>query len=629
MENTTSTNNRGEYSNLKVDVTKRNHRNREGYSKYEFVIIGLTALILILGFLLRTWRIIREGMPIAFDGYKFQKIAKGIFFEGWSDFSGLTRDLPGIFLILVIAEHLLGLPGQPIMWSIFIFPQIVCTLQLIIFYILAKRLTKSRMISLISMFCMTFLGLIVYRNQNVAPETFVLGLVPFVVFFIGRYFETNDFRFIFVGLFITGGILLIHHLTTLIVLVLWHILIFYEFIYKKIKKKTYTKRMYLINTSILIVLDILVVIFWQFALKGYPFDFVKNSTQNLFEGGNLVAIILTILGVVLLNTITFSIFFYNFDKKKINTGIIVSIILVALIIFGMAVFFGGSVPDLTLITILVIGTPAFVLPPLAALGVTKIPKINESMSRTSRGWLFTVVLILSITAIFPIMTSLLARLALYIVPIVVVLAAIGIIYLVKKVKMNKLKAVILLCLIGTMTTTMSFAYPAPENNFGQQEIYREAEFCTIDFLVLYRYQPNNTVFYPYPANQVLVDSDFRISLIIEGYSGIDATYSTKSSSWLIQVFILRLQNYSYFVATSSPKLVDNRIDYIYVSRVMFVDGFHSGWADYGSEKDNWIIKLPDISTSIPMNPHISRIYDTNLTYLLLPIYSFKCVEKNE
>ena len=35
-----------------------------------------------------------------------------------------------------------------------------------------------------------------------------------------------------------------------------------------------------------------------------------------------------------------------------------------------------------------------------------------------------------------------------------------------------------------MTTTMSFAYPAPEKTFGQQEIYREAEFCTIDFLYL-------------------------------------------------------------------------------------------------------------------------------------------------
>ena len=619
MRGTTANNKKEENSTLKIDIPRRNYDNRKGYTKNEFVIIGLTISILILGFLLRTWRIIREGMPIAFDGYHFQKVAKGIFFEGWSDFSELTRDLPGMFLILVIGEHLLGLPGQPIMWSIFIFPQIVCTLQLIIFYVLAKRLTKSRMISLMTMFCMTFIGLIVYRNQNVAPETFVLGLVPFVVFFIGRFFETNDIRFLFVGLFITFGILLVHHLTTLIVLVLWHILIFYDFVYKKMKKIKKTIRRHLINASVLITLDILVVIFWQFALKGYPFDFIRNSTQNLFEGGNLVAIILTIIGVTLLNTITFSIFFYNFDKKKINTGIIVSIIFAALIIFGMAVFFGGSVPDLTIITILVIGTPAFVLPPLAALGVTKIPKNDESMSRTIRGWLFTVVLILSVTVIFPIMTTLVGRLALYIVPFVVVLAAIGIIYMVKKVKMKKLKAVILLCLIGTMATTMSYAYPAPENNFGQQEIYKDAEFCTIDFLVLYRYQPNNTVYNQSSANQILVDSDFRISLILEGYGGIAASFSRNRSSWLVQVFILRLQNYSYFVTTTSPKLINNGIDYIYVSRVMFVDGFHSGWADYGSEKDNWIIRLPNISTSIPLNPYISRIYDSNLTYLLLPI----------
>jgi len=619
LGNTPSTNNRGEYRTLKVDVTKRDLRNREGYSKNEFVIIGLTVLILILGFLLRTWRIIREGMPIAFDGYHFQKIAKGIFFEGWYDFSEIARDPPGIFFILVIAENLLGLPGQPIMWSIFIFPQIVCTLQLIIFYVLAKRLTKSRMISLMTMFCMSFIGLIVYRNQNVAPETFVLGLVPFVVFYIGRYFETNNVRFLFVGVFITCGIVLIHHLTTLIVLVLWHILVFYNFIYNHVKKNTKIIRKYLVNAIVLIALDVFVVLFWQYVLKGYPFDFIKNSTQVLFVGGKLVAIILTILGVVLLNTITFSIFFYNFDKKKINIGIIVSVILAALTIFGMAVFFGGSAPDMTIIAILVIGTPAFVLPPLGVLGVTKIPKIDESMSRIIRGWLFTTVLILSVTVIFPIMTSLVGRLALYIVAFVVVLAAIGIIYLVKKVKMKKLKAVILLCLIGTMTTTMTFAYPAPENNFGQQEIYSEAEFCTIDFLVLYRYQPNNTVYYPYSANQILVDSDLRISLILEGYGGIDASFCRNSSSWLVQVFRLRLQNYSCFVATFSPKLINSRIDYIYVSRVMFVDGFHSGWADYGSEKDNWIIRLPDICISIPLNPYISRIYDSNLTYLLLPI----------
>ena len=619
MRDITAISNNGENSILNTDIPRGNYKKREGYSKSEFVIIGLTVLILILGFLLRTWRIIREGMPIAFDGYHFQKIAKGIFFEGWYDFSEIARDPPGIFFILVIAENLLGLSGQPIMWSIFIFPQIVCTLQLIIFYVLAKRLTKSRMISLMTMFCMSFIGLIVYRNQNVAPETFVLGLVPFVVFYIGRYFETNNVRFLFVGVVITCGIILIHHLTTLIVLVLWHILVFYDFIYDKVKKKTNIIRKYLVNAIVLIVLDIFVVLFWQFVLKGYPFDFIKNSTQSLFVGGNLVAIILTVIGVVLLNTIIFSIFFYNFHKRKINTGIIVLITLGALIIFGMAVFFGGSVPDLTIITILIIGTPAFVLPPLAALGVTKIPKIEEAMSRTIRGWLFAVVLIISVTVIFPIMTSLVGRLALYVVPICVILASIGIIYLVKNVKMKKFKAVILLCLIGTMTTTMSFAYPAPENNFGQQEIYRDAEFCTIDFLVLYRYQPNNTVNYPNSADQILVDSDLRISLILEGYSGIEASFSRNSSSWLIQIFRLRLQNYSDFVSTFSPKLISLRIDYIYVSKVMFVDGFHSGWANYGSEKDNWIIRLPDISTSIPLNQYIYRIYDSDLTYLLLPI----------
>ncbi|GAI07923.1 unnamed protein product, partial [marine sediment metagenome] len=56
---------------------------------------------------------------------------------------------------------------------------------------------------------------------------------------------------------------------------------------------------------------------------------------------------------------------------------------------------------------------------------------DESISIIIRGWFFTIVLILSVTVIFPIMTSLVGRLALYIVAFVVVLAAIGIIYLVK------------------------------------------------------------------------------------------------------------------------------------------------------------------------------------------------------
>jgi len=79
VRNTTAINRSGENSTLKIDIPRRNYDNGKGYSKYVFVIIGLTMSTLILGFLLRTWRIIREGMTIAFDGHHFQEIAKVIY----------------------------------------------------------------------------------------------------------------------------------------------------------------------------------------------------------------------------------------------------------------------------------------------------------------------------------------------------------------------------------------------------------------------------------------------------------------------------------------------------------------------------------------------------------------------
>ncbi|NHJ06309.1 MAG: hypothetical protein EAX90_15895, partial [Candidatus Heimdallarchaeota archaeon] len=350
--------------NVNNDVINRKNSNRNkhrGYTKGEKWVIIITILITLLGILLRSWRIIREGMPIAFDVYHFQEEAKQVFFKGWFNFEELYRDPPGMYFIFVIAEFLLGLPGKPIMWSFFVIPQVIAAIQLIIFYVLARRLTQSRMIGLLSMLVMSFVGVIVYRNQNGAPETIVLGLIPFLVFYLLRFLETDDIRYMFIAILTTIAIVLIHHLTTFIALVIWHIILIYDFIYRHIKKKQFSYKIAIINLTVLILLDSFVFIFWIYVLKNYPLEFINNSFGGLFpENQPIVPTILLIVGVIIINLILLSIFFYNFNRKRINSIIVISGVVSIFLIFILVLFYGTASPDTSITAALLFGTPILV-----------------------------------------------------------------------------------------------------------------------------------------------------------------------------------------------------------------------------------------------------------------------------
>jgi len=597
--------------------SNNNNRKFKGYTKGEFFFIILTILITLMGFLVRTWRILREGNPITFDGYFYFRYLKRDFFQGGVDFSNITRDPPGFTFIIIMATHLLGLKAEPMMWVIYVFPQILCSIQLIIFFVLARRLTQSRMIGLLSMFFMSFLGVIVYRNQNIAPETFVLGLVPYVVFYLLRYLETKDHRYLALGLMITLGITMIHHLTTAIVLAIWHILLIYEIIYCYNKNKKFTRKDFFVNFITLTILDVFVILFWQFVLKGFPLNFINSSITNLFiEGESKAPVIIMIVVVVIINVISFSLFYYNFNRKKINQAIIASSIIGILAIFIIAMFFGASSPDQSLKSALLMGTNAFVLAPLGAIGLIFLEKRNFTRSRMLRGWLFSIIFIISVIAIFPNMSSFLGRLALYIAGIGVILAAIAVFGILKKINIRKYKAILLVCLIGSIAATLSYSHPKPENNWNTQEIYWDAEFKTVDFLIVYSYTPNNTVWEP-TYSDVVVDCDFRFSAIVEGISGIQTTFEY-GRSWLMNVLFTNETYLSEYLNNSSPLLVNSKIKYILINDVMKKDGFMTGWAAYGEDNIDWIKKLPDMSSNLPFNPHISRIYDTKITILFVP-----------
>ncbi|MHA2011429.1 MAG: hypothetical protein ACTSWG_03625 [Candidatus Helarchaeota archaeon] len=586
------------------------------YNRKEKLIIGITFLMILLGFLLRSWRIIREGMPITFDGYNFQKIAKRIFFNRWYDLSKITRNPPGIYFLLVIAENLFGFGGIPIMWSIYIFPQLVCSLQLIIFYVFVQRLSHSKITALLSMFFMTFLGLIIYRNQNVAPETFVLGLVPFIVYFLFRYLETEDLRFLGIALFISIGIILTHHLSTLFVLVNWHVILFYEKIYTKVKNFKLKRKFFILNFLVLILLDLFVIIFWKFVLNSYPFSFIKNALDSFYYSSTSFSFYLIIFGVVILNLLIFAYMWFNLDKPNFKFAVIFLAVIGCLIVFCVALFFGGASPETSFIASLLMGTPILVLPPLAAFGFVNLPPNRSFETRLLRSWLFSLISLISFTAIIPILSSLLARLALYLIPAGVVLASYAVYRILLKIDRRKLRAVVLLSLIGSVGLTMTFAYPKPANNWGQQEIYFAAEFSTVDFLVNYYYSPNNTVWSPdCPA---VIDADLRLSLILEGYGGLRATYSHPRTSWQYQVLIRNETARSEFLQTVCPRSLNEELNFFFFSKVMFIDGYITDWANYGTTKEHWIVKFPAITGDLLLNPYIERIYSNGFTFLLYP-----------
>ncbi|MBD3192088.1 MAG: hypothetical protein GF308_15690 [Candidatus Heimdallarchaeota archaeon] len=589
-----------------------------GYTKGERWVIILTALLTLLGFLLRAWRIMREGVPLAFDGYYFQRMAKEVFFEGKLPLSEITRDPPGLTFILVLAEHLLGLPGKPLMWSIYLLPQIICSLQLIIFFVLARRLTRSRTIGLLSMLFMSFLGLIVYRNQNVAPETIVLGLVPFVVFYILRYLETTDLRFLLLALAITGGIVLTHHLSTLFVIVSWHSLLPYEIIYRLVKKEKLNKKVTIINVSLLLLMDGFIVVFWLVVLKGFPIEFGTEAFASAFtfKGATITMVIMIFAALILLAFLS-TVLFYNLNNKKIRAILTPLTGTVGITVYIIAMIFGAGSPDANIWAGVLAGTPV-ILTPFLGFGVTSLPDVRKLRSRMLRGWVFGFVATILITAIIPMMSALLARLALYLIEAIIIVAAIAVMKICSKIETRKWKGITLIALTCCMALTMTYAYPKPKTIWGQQEFHYQAEFNTLDYLMNYSTPPPNTVWVDKWTIQV--DCDFRLGLVVEGYSGFESTMGSNITSWLTNISLRNPEEREKYVTTVSPREFNIGLDYIFVSEVMTRDGYITSWANYGSNFTNWIIKLPEIERMVCYNPYIYRIYDNDITALLFPIW---------
>ncbi|HUU79114.1 MAG TPA: hypothetical protein VMX55_12270 [candidate division Zixibacteria bacterium] len=602
------------------NLISENISRKKGYTTGEWVVIALTIIITLLGILLRVWRILREGMPIGFDGYYYLRYIKSDFLKGWIDLSEITRDPPGFTFIIIIAELLFGYSGIPMVWSIYIFPQVVSALQLLIFFVLARRLGQSRMIGLLSMFYMSFLGMIVYRNQNIAPETFVLGLVPFVVFYILRYLETVDYRFMITAILITLAIIMIHHLTTLIVLIIWHILFLYDVIYRHIKNnnsKKKTQKNIIFDALVIVILDVFVFVFWKIVLKGFPLNFISDSFGSLFpEGEPIWTSILIIVAVVIINIIAFALFFYNFSKKKLNNVIITTSIVGVGVIFVVAMFYGAASPDQNISSALLMGTQAIVLVPMGVYGLVALPENNQTRSRIMRGWIYAIILIVSLTAIFPLMSSFLGRLALYLAAVGLVLSAFGIAKIIKKINTRKLKAIGLIALTGFMGLTMCYSYPTAENNWGTQEVFWEAEFSTVDFFIVYVDTQNQTIWSN--LGEIKVDTDFRFAAILEGISGVDSVFDNSGYSWLRKTLYSNESELFDFVTTVTPHSLNQKIDYIVITEAMIRDGFMTGWASYAEDNDNWVKKFPNVTAMIPLNPGIHRIYDTKISIILIP-----------
>jgi len=612
-------NNTGKNSNgINSIFTNDTKRKNRSYSRSDFLIISLTILITLFGFLFRAWRLFREGMPTAYDGWFYLRHMREVFYEGWFNLGDIARDPPGFTFILIMAEYLLGTNGEPFIWAIFVFPQIICSVQLIIFFVLARRLTGSKTVALLSMFFMSFFGLIVYRNQNVAPEVAVLGIVPFVVFYLYRYLESKDFRMLVLAILMTVVITLVHHLTTVMVLAIWHVVLPYDVLFRRFKTKTANWKNILINLGILVAIDLFVILYWLFGLNGFPVSFIQNAFSVLFSGISLSTTLIMIFGVLILIAVVFSVLFYNFERKKINIALIVFTIVGSVTIFIVAMFFGAASPDQTIWAGILAGTPILVTPPLAALGFISLPNANKVRSRVIRGWVLSQLVIICVTAAIPIMSSILGRLALYIMGVLVLLSAIAIFNILKKVKLQKWKALTLIALIGAMALTTTYSYPKPENNWGQQEVYWQAEFAAVDFIIFVE-----NLSYPswVEGQSIIVDSDFRLAAIVEGYGNLEATFDIGNASWLTTILLANETNRTDLVSNTSPWEIYPEIDYIFTSQIMYRDGYIIGWAVYAGENENFIKKYPDISQLIPLNPYIHRIYDNGFSVLFLPFNS--------
>jgi hypothetical protein len=413
-------------------------------------------------------------------------------------------------------------------------------------------------------------------------------------------------------------ITLVHHLTTIMVLAIWHVVLPYDVLYRRFKTKTANWKSILINLGVLIGIDVFVLLYWLFGLNGFPLSFVQSASSVIFTGISLSTTLIMIFGALILLAIFFSVLFYNFDRRKINIALIVFVIVGSITVFIIAMFFGAASPDQTILAGILAGTPILVTPPLAAIGLVSLPNASQAKSRVIRGWALSLLAVIGVTAMFPIMSSLLGRLALYIIGVLVLLSSIAIFNILRKVKLQKWKAVTLIALIGTMALTTSYSYPKPEYNWGQQEVFWQAEFAAIDFIIFVE-----NLSYPswVEGHNILVDSDFRLAAIVEGYGNLEATFDIGDASWLTTILLANETSRTNFVTNTSPWEIYPEIDYIFTSQIMYRDGYIIGWAVYAGENVDFIKKYPDISQLIPLNPFIHRIYDNGFSVLLLPFNS--------
>ncbi|MHA1155272.1 MAG: ArnT family glycosyltransferase, partial [Candidatus Heimdallarchaeota archaeon] len=563
------------------------------------------------------WRLLREGAPGAFDGFFYLRHSKEAFYEGWFELSDYSRDPPGFTLILLMAETIFGFTGEPILWSIYIFPQIISSLQLLVYFILARRLTKSRINGLLTMLFTAFVGLFVYRDHNVAPDGLVIYLVPFVVFALYRYIETKDFRYMILALLLTFVITMTHHMTTFIAIALWHFVLVYELLFQRVIKKRSSKKQILIFICTLVALDIFVVIYWIFGLQSFPITFLSGSLSNAFTGASIGSTVIMIVGVLGLVGLAIWLLFYDFTKKKVNIAIVILTSVLAIVIFIIVMFFSTSSPEQTLMGAFVIGSPIIVIPPLFAIGLINIPKNTKLHSRILRGYTLCMFVLIAITAAVPIMATFAGRVALYLLAIGLVLVGYGVTKIVSKVNTKKLKTLALVSLIGSMCITITFAYPAPSDNFYMQEVFFNAEFSAVDYVIIYENLEHPTWI---DGENILVDCDWRLAAIVEGYGGLESAFDRQELSWLRAFLLTNETLQDEYIVSTSPWDVSTKLDYIFITDSYFDEAYQLGWPAYGGENEFWFTQFPEIKNLMPLNPYVHRIYCNDITYILVPFY---------
>ncbi len=67
-------------------------------------------------------------------------------------------------------------------------------------------------------------------------------------------------------------------------------------------------------------------------------------------------------------------------------------------------------------------------------------------------------------------------------------------------------------------------------------------------------------------------------------------------------------------------MINSNLDYILLTQIMINDRYIAEWADYGTTKDNWILKLHLNYVYLSINPYLNKIYTNNIATL----YKINC-----